>query len=94
MSVYVDPLCDYGWKFGPSCHLWADSVEELQAFAARISMREDWFQPHASLPHYDLTAGRRRLAVALGAIELDRRGAVMKWQSLRGGAGNVNSSGG
>ncbi len=73
--VYVDALRDYGWRLGKSCHLVADSDDELHAFAARVGMKRAWFQPK-STPHYDLTASRRAKAVALGAVELDRSGFV------------------
>lgn len=82
MSVYVDPLCNFGWQLGPSCHLWADSVEELHAFAGRLGMHRSWFQDK-DLPHYDLTERRRPLAIMLGAVECDRRTAVMQWRALR-----------
>lgn len=77
MSVYVDDLCNRGWKLGWSCHLIADDEGELHAFALRIGLRRAWFQPRSS-PHYDLTVGRRADAVALGAVELDRRAFVDK----------------
>ena len=83
MSVYVDPLCNFGWQYGPSCHLWADSVEELHEFAGRLGMPRAWFQAEAYLPHYDLTERRRLLAVMLGAVELDRRASVNKWRAIR-----------
>lgn len=73
MAVYVDRLRDWGWRLGPSCHLIADTNEELHAFAARLGLRRTWFQPAASGPHYDLTAGRRALALRLGAVELEDR---------------------
>ena len=74
MPVYVDPLINYGWKLGPSCHLTADTEEELHNFAISIGMKRSWFQDGEShsLPHYDLTKGRRAAAVKKGAIELDR----------------------
>lgn len=72
MSVYVDVLRDWGWRLGPSCHLIADSNEELHAFAARIGLRRSWFQTTRD-PHYDLTVSKRALAVELGAIELQDR---------------------
>ncbi len=72
MSVYVDELRNYGWRLGPSCHLFADTEDELHAFAARIGMKRSWFQDK-SLPHYDLVVSRRTRAVMLGAIEIDRR---------------------
>ena len=73
MSIYVDaiiiwpgakPHFDKG-----SCHLTADTLEELHAFALRIGMRRSWFQEHRICPHYDLTPSRRVVAVRLGAIE-------------------------
>lgn len=73
MAVYVDKLRDWGWKLGPSCHLIADTNEELHQFAARLGLKRSWFQAKASGPHYDLTAGRRARAVELGAVELDDR---------------------
>src|SRR5688572_25590215 len=72
MAVYVDNLRDYGWRHGPSCHLVADSVEELMEFAIGMGLRREWFQPK-STPHFDLTVEGRNLAVAHGAIELDQR---------------------
>ena len=80
--VYVDPLCNHGWRLGPSCHLFADTVDELHDFARRIGMRRSWFQG-GRLPHYDLTASRRARAVECGAIELSRQEAVEKWREIR-----------
>jgi hypothetical protein len=82
MAVYVDRLCDYGWRHGPSCHLIADSVEELIEFAVTIGLRPEWFQPKSS-PHFDLTAGGREAAVRMGAVELDNRAFVAKIRQLR-----------
>jgi hypothetical protein len=82
MAVYVDNLRDYGWRHGPSCHLIADSVEELMEFAVRMGMRKEWFQAK-STPHFDLTADGRKLAVELGAIELDNRRLIGKIRELR-----------
>lgn len=84
MAVYVDRLRDWGWRLGPSCHLIADTNEELHAFAARVGLKRAWFQAKASGPHYDLTAGRRVLAVSLGAVELEDRDFVevlRRWRS-------------
>lgn len=82
MAVYVDKLVDYGWRHGPSCHLIADSVEELMEFAESMGLRREWFQPK-STPHFDLTAEGRAIAVERGAIELDMRGLVAKIRELR-----------
>ena len=82
MAVYVDGLRDYGWRHGPSCHLIADSVDELIEFALAMGMRREWFQAK-STPHFDLTAGGRAQAVDMGAIELDRRQLIAKLRELR-----------
>jgi hypothetical protein len=74
MAVYVDRLRDWGWRWGPSCHLISDAPAgdnlELHAFAARLGLKRSWFQKSTSGPHYDLTASRRALAVGSGAVEL------------------------
>lgn len=87
MSVYVDPqttcLTSRAWRWPTSCDMFADSVEELHAFAARIGMRREWFQVSRSgLPHYDLNESRRTKAVAAGAVELDRRASRDKRTAL------------
>lgn len=75
MSVYVDWLCRHGWVMRgrpvESCHLLADTLDELHAFAKKIGLKRSWFQ-NGSAPHYDLTASRRSEAVRAGAIELTR----------------------
>lgn len=67
MSVYVDALREWGWKYGASSHLYADTLEELHAFAARLGLKRAWFQD-GKRPHYDLTAAKRTMAIRLGAI--------------------------
>lgn len=83
MSVYVDPLFTFGgdsaprcFRNKPSCHMYADSPEELHAMALRIGLKRSWFQPHWHLNHYDLTPSKRLLAISYGAIEHDRREMV------------------
>lgn len=89
MAVYVDPMIHYGWKLGPSCHLVADELDELHAFASRIGMKREWFQgpEKASTPHYDLTEARRKRAVKLGAVELDHRAFLVTCRAIRARAG-------
>lgn len=84
MPVYVDALIDFGWKLGPSCHMTADTLEELHALADKIGLKRSWFQPgEVSLPHYDLVESKRKLAIANGAIELTRREAVERLRKAR-----------
>jgi hypothetical protein len=77
MAVMVDELRRWPtsircFKAG-SCHLTADTLEELHAFAARLGLRRSWFQDHPRLPHYDLTKSRREQALQLGAVFVGAR---------------------
>ena len=71
--VYVDQLIDYGWKLGPSCHLLADTEDELHSFAKRLGLKRQWVQrSRRGIIHYDLNCGKRSLALDLGAVEPSR----------------------
>ncbi|QMV19671.1 DUF4031 domain-containing protein [Granulicella sp. 5B5] len=80
MSVYVDPVMEHGgskeFRWTRSCHMYADTLDELHAMALRIGMRRAWFQDKEKLPHYDLVPARRKEAVAAGAIEHTREQMV------------------
>ena len=79
--IYVDSLQSYpkeavsrsARRHGVTwCHLFADTVEELHHFAAKIGMKRRWFQDqHEHFPHYDLLPSRRAKAIKLGAQEID-----------------------
>lgn len=87
MSVYVDEmnvcLQNENWPYKRACHLVADSVEELHYFAGRMMLNPSWFQNHPVLPHYDLTAVRRSLAIKMGAVEIDRNKLVELFREYR-----------
>lgn len=68
MSVYVDRSL-YSWVM---CHMIADTPTELVAMADRIGVARRWFQSKASAPHFDIAKSKRELAVAAGALEVDR----------------------
>lgn len=75
MGVYVDQLLpcipNKNWRYSKSCHLIADTLEELHDFAQQLGLRRAWFQ-NKILPHYDLTGNKRKQALKLGAIEISR----------------------
>ncbi len=74
MAVYVDDIrAAYGRM--KMCHMLADSVAELLEMADKIGVDRKWFQA-LSHPHFDIALSKRALAVANGAIEVDRRGIV------------------
>ena|ERR1700722_15163765 len=77
MTVYVD---DVRHQFGRMvmCHMWADSRDELLAFADRLSLRRQWLQqpPKASWVHFDVSLGVKAKAIALGAVLTDAFGPI------------------
>jgi hypothetical protein len=80
VTVYVDEMRA---KFGRMilCHMVADTEEELHAMAARIGMKPEWHQKPGSVhSHYDISLGKRRLAIHFGAVEINRSqlGQILK----------------
>ena len=74
MSVYVDNgKISYGRM--KMSHMMADSLEELHDMADKLLLKREWFQPKSS-PHYDICQQRRKMALAYGAIEADRKKIV------------------
>jgi hypothetical protein len=74
---------------GGSCHLTyrAPSTEEdLHAFAAKLGLRRSWFQRHRVADHYDLTAGKREKALALGAVFETGREQIVRRRAARASA--------
>jgi hypothetical protein len=69
MAVYVDNA-RIPWRRMIMSHLTADDIDELHEFAERLGMRRRWFQD-GSIPHYDLSEGKRQLALKLGAVHED-----------------------
>lgn len=54
-----------------TCHLLADSEEELHSMAEKLELKRSWFQP-APMPHYDIAQSKRAVAVSLGAVQIGR----------------------
>lgn len=100
MPVYVDKLQTVTPKGAQArrvgnrwCHMTADSLDELHAMAEQIGMKREWFQPHATFPHYDLVPSRRARAVALGAIEEGLLAGVHRMLAARATATETPSAG-
>jgi hypothetical protein len=77
MTVYVD---DVRHRFGRMvmCHMWADSLDELLAFADKIGLARKWLQkpPKAGWVHFDVSLSLKAKAMAIGAVLTDRYGPV------------------
>lgn len=87
MTVYVDTIVIYPNARRPfhngSCHMTADSLDELHAFAARLGLKRAWFQNHPLAPHYDLTELVRTRAVLAGAKEETCREGALRRRAAR-----------
>lgn len=83
MTVYVDDAripATVGRIKGRWSHLFADSQDELHAFAQSIGLKRAWFQPGkpiggkpSRLWHYDVTDSVRARAIAAGARAINIR---------------------
>ena len=71
MTVYVDSE-EIQWRGRSWCHLVADSLDELHAFAAQLGLQRRWFQEGSYYPHYDVTVSIRNRALRIGAVDADR----------------------
>lgn len=69
MAIYVDDA-DIRWK-GLSLwyHMTGDDAEELHQMAQAIGLKKSYFQGD----HYDITAGKRVMAIKKGAIMTNQR---------------------
>jgi hypothetical protein len=83
--MYVDLEIDWpvvpNWRFGKVSHLYGSPEWKLHQFAAELGLKREWCsdhtQPHSMLLHYDLSPGKRKQALAMGAI-YDRTHKKMK----------------
>jgi hypothetical protein len=89
VTIYVDDMM-FPWAppHAPNVwlmsHMFADTTEELHAFAARLGMKRTWFQcpPKASWDHYDITKSKRELALKLGAVPIRYRDLPAKLREM------------
>jgi hypothetical protein len=85
LAVYVDEIIVHHNAWGPfrngSCHMTADTIDELHEMAAKVGMKREWFQTKRGMWHYDLTPSRRAKAVKLDAVEMSARElCMMMWE--------------
>lgn len=91
MTIYVDPPV-FKWRARNWCHMYTDGpIGELHRFAMRLGLKRSWFQADARLPHYDITAAKRRQAVKLGAQEVDLRFTADRIKQIRSQNGKETS---
>lgn len=93
VPVYVDKQRN-AFRGMVLCHMLADSEDELHNMARQVRMKREWFQ-NSRVPHYDICMERRAMALAKGAIEIDRGRTVQLmrkhgWGGSRCGRGHDN----
>lgn len=80
MTVYVDDLrfTRAGVKKArvKYCHMVADSLEELHAFAKQIKVEPHFFHRARSCHHYDIVEHQKLAALVLGAVSVRSREIV------------------
>lgn len=92
MTVYVDSE-RIKWRGREWCHLVADDLDELHAFASSLGLKRAWFQNKRSCPHYDITMPKKQKALTLGACELDRHEMSKKIREIRQSLKNEQARG-
>lgn len=85
MPVYVDKLYNHGFRIRGrtvlSCHLFADGLEELEEFGAKLGLKKSWIH-YSNLIHFDITENKREEALRLGAVFLRGRHLLRKFKQL------------
>lgn len=109
MAFLVDQMMERGRKWTKSghtasCHLATDIADqrglaELCEFAALLELNDKWLHWGGAgrrLPHFDLTVGKRSLALSMGAREIDMRTLLVlcRWQPETPGLPNLLIPGG
>lgn len=82
MAVYVDRE-QIPWRGKLWCHLVADTLDELHAFAAALGLKRSWFQDRSSYPHYDVTMSVRDRALQRGAVSVGKTDMLNAARKLR-----------
>ncbi len=83
MTVYVDGvvfLKPRGRK--AYAHMVADSIPELHAFAARLSVGSHFYHRHQVHPHYDINMHQHQKAIESGAVLVSSRELLEKAKAM------------
>ena len=96
MTVYVDDMFPTKpvprWPYKESCHMVADTREELEEMAIAIGLAHHWIQHEGEHnEHYDLTRNRREKAIELGAVPIPWRKMAELFERKKKEASRVGS---
>lgn len=85
MMVYVDDMYKYAigaFRGMRMSHMAADTTEELVRMAEKIGLNPSWIQHSGTWrEHFDVSEGKRALAIANGAAEKSMRELVVFMKS-------------
>jgi len=89
LAVYVDDM-KAPYRGMLMCHMVGDTDEEVHAMAARIGIARRWYQGD----HYDISLGKRALAVQYGAREITMRqlGCMVANKRVTGSLGDPETA--
>jgi hypothetical protein len=77
MTVYVDDA-NIPFRGMIMSHLWADTLPELLAMVDAIGVQRRWLQrpPKTSWVHFDISFGKKKIAIAKGTVLTDKYGPL------------------
>lgn len=82
MTVFVDDMTAPHGRM-VRCHLIADTDAELHEMADKIDVARRWFQDRPGGRHYDISLGKRALAIRHGAVQITLRQCAMMCYNRR-----------
>lgn len=84
MTVYVDSEFTEFRNMKMS-HMIADTEEELREFALKLKLNLSWWQKKGTYKsHFDVSISKRKEAISLGAVVIDREELVRILNNKKG----------
>lgn len=77
MAVYVGKL-EFPYGRMLMSHMASPDLEELHKMAEAIGIKRKWFQDHEKHPHYDISKGKKQIAILMGAEEVSDKELIQK----------------
>lgn len=71
-KVYVGTM-EFPFRGMLMSHMCSPDIDALHRMADAIGIKREWFQDHEVHPHYDVSKAKKKLAIKLGAIEINDR---------------------
>lgn len=76
MTVYVDSEF-IEFRNMKMSHMIADTEDELQEFALKLKLKLSWWQAKGTAKsHFDVSISKRKEAISLGAVVIEREDLV------------------